>query len=67
VVKALALVDRYGPVALVLSRFMPVFNLPSFIAGMNGMEYRRYTGFNLVSSALWGGGLLIIGFISAVY
>jgi membrane-associated protein len=60
--KSLALVDRYGPAALILSRFMPVLNLPSFIAGMNGMEYRRYIGFNLMSSAVWCGGLLTFGF-----
>jgi membrane-associated protein len=61
-VKALALMDRYGPAALVLSRFMPVLNLPSFISGINGMEYKRYIGFNLISSAVWCGGLLIFGF-----
>jgi len=59
---ALGLMDRFGPVALILSRFMPVFNLPSFIAGVNAMAYRRYVVSNLVSSAVWCGALLMLGF-----
>ena len=59
---AIGLMDRFGPVALVLSRFMPVLNLPSFVAGMNGMEYRRYAGFNLLSSAVWCGTLMLLGY-----
>jgi membrane-associated protein len=60
--KALALMDRFGPVSLVLSRFMPVFNLPSFIAGVNTMPHRRYAAFNLISAAVWSGILLVLGF-----
>jgi membrane-associated protein len=41
---------------------MPVLNLPSFIAGVNAMEYRRYVVFNLISSAVWCGTLLILGY-----
>jgi membrane-associated protein len=59
---ALNLIDRFGAAALILSRFMPVLNLPSFIAGVNAMEYRRYIVFNLISSAVWCGSLLMIGY-----
>jgi len=62
VTSALSLMDRFGPVSLVLSRFMPVFNLPSFIAGVNRMAYRRYVGFNLLSAAVWSGILLLLGY-----
>lgn len=60
--KAVDMMDRFGPVALILSRFMPILNLPSFIAGVNAMEYRRYAGFNLISSAVWCGILLTLGY-----
>ena len=53
---------RFGPAALILSRFMPVLNLPSFIAGVDAMEYRRYVIFNLISSAIWCGTLLVLGY-----
>ncbi|MFA5348034.1 MAG: hypothetical protein WC294_07845, partial [Methanoregula sp.] len=33
--KAVDMMDRFGPVALILSRFMPILNLPSFVAGVN--------------------------------
>jgi membrane-associated protein len=56
------MMDRFGPASLVLSRFMPVLNLPSFIAGVNRMEYRRYVVFNMVSSAVWCGLLLALGY-----
>ena len=59
---ALAMMDRFGPVSLILSRFMPVMNLPSFIAGANAMAYRRYVVFNLISSAVWSGTLLLLGY-----
>jgi membrane-associated protein len=60
--KALDLMDRFGPAALIVSRFMPVLNLPSFLAGVNAMEYRRYVVFNLISSAVWCGTLLMFGY-----
>ena len=62
VINALSLMNRFGPVALILSRFMPVFNLPSFIAGVDAMAYHRYIVFNLISSAVWCGILLMLGF-----
>jgi membrane-associated protein len=60
--KALDMMERFGPVSLIFSRFMPVMNLPSFIAGLDGMEYHRYAVFNFVSSVVWCGGLLILGY-----
>lgn len=60
--KALDMMGRFGPVSLIFSRFMPVLNLPSFIAGVDAMEYRRYVGFNLLSSAIWCGTLLGLGY-----
>jgi|GEM_PF-817646 membrane-associated protein len=60
--KALDIMGRFGPAALILSRFMPVLNLPSFIAGVDSMEYRRYVIFNLISSAIWCGTLLVLGY-----
>jgi membrane-associated protein len=60
--KALDMMDHFGPAALILSRFMPVLNLPSFISGVNAMDYRRFVGFNFISSAIWCGTLLVLGY-----
>jgi membrane-associated protein len=51
--KALDLMDKFGPVSRIFSRFLPVLNLPSFIAGVNSMKYRRYVAFNLLSAVIW--------------
>jgi membrane-associated protein len=60
--KTLDMMNRFGPVTLILSRFMPVLNIPSFIAGVDAMKYRRYIFFNLISSAIWCGILLMLGY-----
>lgn len=60
--KALDMMDRFGPAALILSRFMPVLNLPSFIAGVDVMKYHRYVVFNIISSVIWCGTLLMLGY-----
>ena len=60
--KALDTMEGFGPVTLTLSRVMPVLNLPSFIAGVDAMDYRMFAGFNLISSAFWGVSLLMIGY-----
>ena len=60
--KGLDMMDRFGPFGLILSRFMPVLNLPSFVAGLNAMEYRRYVVFNVISSVVWCATFLILGY-----
>jgi len=60
--KALDMMEGFGPVTLILSRFMPVSNLPSFIAGLDEMKYRRYVVFNFISSVVWSGTLLMLGY-----
>jgi membrane-associated protein len=60
--KALDIMNRFGISALIFSRFMPDLNLPSFLDGVNAMDYRRYAVFNLVSSVVWCGILLMLGY-----
>jgi len=62
--KALDMMEGFGLATLIFSRFMPVMNLPSFIAGVDTMKYRSYVGFNLMSSAVWCGTLLTLGYYS---
>ena len=59
---AIALMNKFGPVSLVLSRFLPVLNVRSFIAGLNSMNYSRFIVYNLVSAILWCGVLLTLGY-----
>ena len=54
--------NKFGPVSLVFSRFLPVLNVPSFIAGLNSMNYNRFILYNLVSAIIWCGVLLTLGY-----
>ena len=59
---ALSLMDRFGATAFIVSRFLPVMNVPSFIAGVNVMDHRRYLVFNLASAVVWCGTDLLVGY-----
>jgi len=60
--KALDLMDTFGPVSLILSRFLPVLNLPSFLAGVNAMKYRKYVAYNIFSAVIWCTILITTGY-----
>jgi len=60
--RAVALMDRFGPLSLILSRFLPVLNVPSFMAGVNAMDGNRFIVYNLISASVWCGLLLALGF-----
>lgn len=61
--KARDLTNKYGPVALILSRFLPVLNLPAFIAGVESMNARTYVFYNFLSAVLWCGIFLVLGYL----
>ena len=60
--KAFDMMEGFGLVTLILCRIMPVLNLPSFIAGVDKMDYHTFVGFNLISSVIWGLSILILGY-----
>ena len=51
--KTRELMERLGPVSVVVSRFIPAVNLPPFFAGLDSMDYGTYTVFNLAGAVLW--------------
>ena len=51
--KTRALMERFGPVSVVISRFIPAVNLPPFFAGLDSMDYDRYVAVNLAGAVLW--------------
>jgi membrane-associated protein len=60
--KAFDMMEGFGLVTLILCRIIPVLNLPSFIAGVDKMDYHKFVGFNLISSFIWGLSILILGY-----
>ncbi|WP_084485439.1 DedA family protein [Humibacter albus] len=63
--------ERFGPLAVILARFVPVVRtFAPVAAGVGHMNYRRYSVYNAIGAVLWGGGLTffayLIGFIKPV-
>ena len=54
--------DRYGPLAIILGRFVPIVRtfLP-IAAGVGHMSRKRYTTYNAIGAAAWGGGVTVLG------
>jgi membrane-associated protein len=60
--KAFDMMEDFSIITLVVSRVMPVLNLPSFLAGADRMNHRTFVGFNLVSSLIWSLAILVLGY-----
>ncbi|MET9820501.1 VTT domain-containing protein [Streptomyces sp. NPDC006349] len=61
--KAGAFFDTYGPRSLVLTRFVPVVRtFTPIVAGVSAMHYRTFVLFNLIGAALWGTGVVLLGY-----
>jgi len=56
--------DRFGPLAVVVARFVPVVRtFTPIAAGVGHMNYRRYSLYNAIGALIWGAGLTFAGFI----
>ena len=60
--RARALMEQFGPVSVVISRFIPAVNLPPFLAGMDSMDYGVYMAVNLAGAILWCGITVFLGY-----
>ena len=58
-----AFFTRYGGLAVILARFVPVIRtFAPVAAGVGQMNYKKYTLYNLIGAVAWGTGLTMIGF-----
>ncbi len=56
--------DRFGPLAVIIARFVPIVRtFTPVAAGVGHMSYKKYSLYNLVGALLWGGGLTLAGFV----
>ncbi len=60
--KTRALMERFGPLSVVISRFIPAVNLPPFFAGLDSMNYRWYMVANILGAVLWCGVTVLLGY-----
>lgn len=59
-----AFFEKYGPVAIILARFVPFARtfVPA-IAGVSYMRYPVYLAFDIVGGILWGAGMTLTGYL----
>jgi membrane-associated protein len=58
-----AFFEKYGPMAIILARFMPfVRTFTPVVAGVSYMRYPVYLAFDIVGGILWGGGVTVAGY-----
>ncbi|TXK17783.1 DedA family protein [Homoserinibacter sp. GY 40078] len=64
VVRTNAFLTKWGPLAIVLARFVPIVRtFAPVAAGVGHMNYKRYSLYNAVGAFIWGAGLTFAGFI----
>lgn len=63
VLRAEAFYEKYGPRAIVLARFVPVVRtFTPIVAGIAGMEYKKFLAYNVIGGLLWGVGVTLLGY-----
>jgi membrane-associated protein len=62
--RAKAYFDEHGSKTIILARFVPVVRtFTPMVAGVAGMDYRRFVTFNVVGGLLWGAGVTLAGYL----
>jgi membrane-associated protein len=61
--KAHAFFDKYGNKAIVLARFVPVVRtFITAVAGVAGMDRRRFFTYSFIGAFLWASGVTLLGY-----
>jgi membrane-associated protein len=61
--KTQAMFDKYGLLAVVLTRFFPIIRtFAPFLAGVGGMHFGRFTLFNAIGGVLWVTIFILLGY-----
>ena len=56
--------ERFGGIAVILARFVPIVRtFAPVAAGVGHMDYRKYTLYNLIGAVIWGVGLTYLGYL----
>lgn len=62
--RAHAFYETYGPITIVLARFMPfVRTFAPFVAGVAAMSRSRFLMFNVIGALIWVVGLTVAGYL----
>lgn len=53
---------KYGNWTMILARFMPIRPFVCYLCGVSGMDKRWFMLFNIIGSALWSAGIILVGY-----
>jgi membrane-associated protein len=60
--------ERYGPITVLLARFIPVVRtFAPIVAGVGKMRYRTYLAYDLAGGFLWAMGLTYLGYFAGAF
>lgn len=63
VARTQAFFDTYGGRAIIFARFVPIVRaFAPVLAGVGSMPYRRFFLYNAIGGALWGAGMVALGY-----
>lgn len=55
--------EKYGPMTVVIGRFVPIVRtFAPILAGVGYMNYRKFLSYNIIGAFLWAVGLSLLGF-----
>ncbi|WP_150308342.1 DedA family protein [Planctomonas psychrotolerans] len=59
-----AFFERFGGLAVIVARFVPIVRtFAPVAAGVGHMNYRKYSFYNAVGALIWGSGLTLLGYV----
>lgn len=62
--KAQDFYDKYGGKTIIIARFIPIVRtFAPVVAGVGGMDYKKFLTYNLIGGALWAAGVTYLGYL----
>ncbi|MDM4763559.1 VTT domain-containing protein [Galbitalea sp. SE-J8] len=56
--------ERFGGLAVIIARFVPIVRtFAPIAAGVGHMSYRKYSLYNIIGAFIWGSGVTLAGFL----
>jgi membrane-associated protein len=60
--------EKYGPITIVLARFVPIVRtFAPIVAGVGKMHYRKFFIFNLIGGLSWTAGITYVGYFGGAF